>query len=336
MAEIRYPLDRTVPTEEAVKIVPEILWLRMPLPFILNHVNLWLLKDTDGWCAVDTGVSWVDGKACWEKYLQECRLVKQVVTHSHPDHIGLSGWLEEKTGAPLWITQGEYLSALACREQSGSHSVDATVRLFESHGLDTYRLEAFRKRGNTYRNECSAIPATYHCLRDGDFIHIGEQVWEVIVGSGHAVEHASLYGEKLKVLVSGDMLLPGISTNVPVMASHPEGNPLKDFLASIRRYRKLPEDTLVLPSHGRPFTGVHSRVDFLEEYHRKRCKMVLSACSMPRTACEILPILFERDMTDAHQCLFAMGESIAYLHYLEKQHKLERLEENRRIRFVAV
>lgn len=336
MTAIRYPFGTIVPTETAVKITPEILWIRMPLPFMLNHVNVWLLKEASGWCAVDTGVSWDGGKACWEKHLEKHRLARQVVTHYHPDHIGLSGWLEEKTGASLWITQGEYLSALAYRNQSGNHSVDATIRLFESHGLDNPRLEALRERGNAYANGCPLIPATFHRLRDGEFIHIGEHVWEVIVGYGHAVEHASFYCRKLNVLVSGDMLLPSISTNVPVMASNPEGNPLKDFLDSIRRYCKLPEDTLVLPSHGRPFVGIHSRVSFLEEHHRKRCEAVLSACSVPRTACEILPILFEREITDAHQCLFAMGEAIAHLSYLEKQHKLEKREENRRIRFVAV
>ena len=240
-----------------------------------------------------------------------------------------------KNGGSLVDTQGEYLSALAYRNQSGNYSVDATIRLFESHGLDNPRLEALRERGNAYANGCPLIPATFHRLRNGEFIHIGEHVWEVIVGYGHAVEHASFYCRKLNVLISGDMLLPSISTNIPVMASSPEGNPLKDFLDSIREYRKLPEDTLVLPSHGRPFIGIHSRVGFLEEHHRKRCEAVLSACSVPRTACEILPILFEKDITDAHQCLFAMGEAIAHLNYLEKQHKLEKREKNRRIRFVT-
>ena len=336
MTEIRYPFDKIVPAEKALKIGPEILWLRMPLPFVLNHVNVWLIKDTDGWCTVDTGVSWDTGKAYWEKYLGQYPLVRQVVTHYHPDHIGLSGWLQERTGAPLWITQGEYLSSLACRYQLGNYSVEATVKLFELHGLDTNRLRALEARSNAYANGCPVIPPTFHRLRDGDLIRIGEHEWEVIVGYGHAVEHASLYCRRLNVLVSGDMLLPSISTNIPVVASSPEGNPLKDFLDSIRRYRELPEDTLVLPSHGRPFVGIRSRVGFLEEHHRKRCETVCQACSVPQTACEILPILFERKIEDAHQCLFAMGESIAHLNYLEKQHKLKKLEEKRRIRFVKI
>ena len=157
-------------------------------------------------------------------------------------------------------------------------------------------------------------------------ITIGDHKWKVTVGYGHAPEHASFYCKDLNVLISGDMLLPGISTNIPVKAANPRGNPLKDFLSSLRRYLDLPEDTLVLPSHGRPFTGIHLRVDQLEKHHKKRCEILLDACFVPRTACDILPALFERDIVDTHQCMFAMGESIAHMNYLEVQKKLVRIE----------
>lgn len=336
MTEITYPFDKTVPADVPVIIVPEVRWMRMPLPFVLNHVNIWLLEDEGGWCAVDTGVAWNTGRMVWEKCLSVYPLARQVVTHYHPDHIGLAGWLEKRTGASLWITQGEYLTALARRNRLETCSVEAMIHLFKLHGLDSSRVEALKMYGDMYEQGCPVLPSTFRCIRDGDRIMVGSNEWEVIVGYGHSAEHASFYCRQLNILISGDMLLPSISTNIPVMASTPLGNPLKDFLVSIRRYLDLPDDTLVLPSHGRPFRGIHARVRFLEEHHRKRCEAVLAACVVPHTACDILPVLFEREIMDAHQCIFAMGESIAHLNYLENLGRLKRQEQKGTIRFVAV
>lgn len=336
MTEITYPFDKTIPGEVPAIITPEVHWLRMPLPFVLNHVNIWLLRDKNGWCTVDTGVSWETGRSVWDKCLLHYPLVRQLVTHYHPDHIGLAGWLEQKTNAPLWITRGEYLTALARRNQLKNYSVDAMIQLFALHGLDDFRIQALRARGDIYGQGCPVLPSVYHGIRDGDRITIGSNEWEVIVGYGHAVEHASFYCPEQNILISGDMLLPSISTNIPVMATNPLDDPLGDFLVSIRRFLDLPADTLVLPSHGRPFRGIHARVGFLEEHHRNRCHAVLTTCEVPRTACEILPVLFEREIVDAHQCVFAMGESIAHLNYLEKRRKLKRVDQGDAIRFVSV
>ena len=177
MEEIAYPFDRTVPEENTMEIVPEIHWMRMPLPYVLNHVNIWLLKDEGGWCTVDTGVTWDTGKTVWERYLGKYKLVRQIATHYHPDHVGLAGWLQERTGAPLWMTQGEYLTALAVREQLENYSVDAMMRLFESHGLDETRLKALENRGNAYGQGCPVLPSTFHRIRDGEKITIGSNEW---------------------------------------------------------------------------------------------------------------------------------------------------------------
>ncbi len=327
MTDIIYPFDKQVPEGSSVmEVAPGILWLRMPLPFVLNHVNLWMIKDGDGWCVIDTGVTWDKAMALWEEWLNDYPLSRQIVTHYHPDHVGLSGWLEQKTKAPLWMTQGEYLCGLALANNLGNYSIDAMAELFRLHGLDDERLNALKKRGNGYRKGFPLIPATYRRIFDNDVIRIGEHEWKVIVGYGHAPEHASFYCKELNILISGDMLLPSISTNIPVKAANPVGNPLNDFLMSLRRYLDLPENTLVLPSHGRPFNGIHSRVDQLEKHHQKRCDVLLDTCSIPKTACEILPVLFEREILDPHQCMFAMGESIAHMNYLENRKKLVRIE----------
>lgn len=336
MAEIIYPFDRTIPAEAPFVIAPDVVWLRMPLPYVLNHVNVWLLKDGDGWCAIDTGATCAAGIQVWENCLRTYRLVKQVVTHAHPDHAGMAGWLEKKTGASLWMTHGGYLSALARLNQWGNYSVGAMVRLFRMHGLDEKRLDMLASYEGVYRRDCPFLPVTFHGLRDGGNMVIGDDVCEVMTGYGHAVEHASLYCRKKKLLVAGDMLLPSIITNIPVAPANPEDDPLQDFLDSIRRYRSLPDDVLVLPAHGRPFKGIHARLDFLESYHRLRTEKVLSVCQKACTARDIVPVLFEKGMDEIHQCMFAMGESIAYLNHLEKQGKLARQEQEGMIRFVKV
>jgi len=169
---------------------------------------------------------------------------------------------------------------------------------------------------------------------NGEEIVIGGRNWRVIVGYGHAPEHASLYCEDLHVLISGDMLLPRISTNVSIMASNPDGNPLAQFLASIDEMQALPPDTLVLPSHGKPFRGLHVRVAQLQAHHRERCTALLAVCGTPKSAGELLTVLFGREINDAHQIMFAMGETIAHLNYLEHAHALRRVEDNGLIRFI--
>jgi glyoxylase-like metal-dependent hydrolase (beta-lactamase superfamily II) len=339
MSELSFPFDRQMPEVGAtMEVAPGVLWLRMPLPFALNHVNLWLLKEGDGWCAVDTGLTTVPIMDVWNKLLPIYPLTRQIVTHYHPDHIGLAGWLEQKTGAKMWTTQGEYTGALSFAEEAGSYSVDAMIEMFRHHGLDRKRLDALKMRGNVYRQGFPLIPPTYRRLFDNEVFKVGDHDWRVIIGYGHAMEHIAMYSESLKVLISGDMLLPSISTNIPVIAANPLGNPLKYFLDSLQRFRDLPEDTLVLPSHGRPFRGINLRVDQLEEHHKIRCNVLLAAAPTPKTACELLPFLFDRDVTDTHQSMFAMSETIAHLNYLEEQGRLKRQvgAEDGIARFMAV
>lgn len=317
-------------------VAPGVFWLRMPLPFALDHVNLWLLADGDDWTAVDTGIASEPVKAAWEAVLAEHRLRRQIVTHFHPDHLGLSAWLEARSGAPLWISQGEYLTALAVSAQLAGYSVAATLDFFRAQGLDETRLAALEGRGNAYVRGVPALPASYRPLTDGEVVSIGGNAWQVIVGRGHGPEHVSLYCEKEKILISGDMLLPRISTNISAFAGAPRGNPLADFLASLARLKELPPDTLVLPAHGLPFRGIRPRVEQLEAHHRERCAALVAACrGRARTAAELMPVLFDRDIADPHQLFFAMGEAIAHLLYLEEARAMTRVNENGIDRYIA-
>jgi glyoxylase-like metal-dependent hydrolase (beta-lactamase superfamily II) len=324
----------------AVPVAPGIEWLCMPLPFALNHINLWLLADGNGQATIDTGFALDPVKQAWQAALDTAngrrRLTRSIVTHCHPDHLGLAAWLEQETGAPLWIAQGEYLAAHMMAEQVASYSIAAMVEFFRHHGLDQARIDGLLARGNGYKRGVPAIPLTYHRLFDGQTLSIGDHDWRTLVGYGHSPEHMSLYCAELGVLISGDMLLPRISTNVSVMACNPHGDPLGLFLASIDRLRALPPETLVLPSHGRPFRGLHARVDALHAHHAERCQALLDACrGRPQSAADLIGLLFGRDLPDPHQTMFAMGEAIAHLNHLEHSGTMQRIEENAIARYVS-
>jgi glyoxylase-like metal-dependent hydrolase (beta-lactamase superfamily II) len=323
-----------------IAVAPGVHWLRMPLPFELDHINLWLLEDEDGWTVIDSGLGNGATRALWEQVFGAVlggRPVKRVVvTHYHPDHAGNAAWLCERFGARLWMTRAEFLTAHAVLLGAASFSAPASAALFRAHGLGEEGAAQLLARGDLYRRLVPQFPAEHRRLLHGDSLPVGGRHWRVIVGHGHAPEHASLYCRELNVLVSGDMLLPRISTNVAVRPIDPEGNPLGLFLESIRHYRELDAGVLVLPSHGVPFRGAGSRVASLEAHHAARLDALAAACAAaPRSAADVLEVLFRRRL-DSNQIFFAMGESIAHLHYLRQAGRLHsRTGSDGVIRFAA-
>lgn len=333
-ASIAYTHETAPAPGVPIPVAAGVDWLCMPLPFALDHINLWLLADDDAYTAVDTGYANAAVRAAWSTLLADHPLQRIIVTHFHPDHLGLAAWLSEETGAPLWMSQGEYLTGKMIHAGLAPYSVAAMVDFFRRHGLDAERAMALEQRGNAYRHGVPAIPERYRQLYAGELLRIGRHEWRTLVGHGHAPEHMSLYCEALGVLISGDMLLPRISTNIAVQTVDPDGDPLRLFLASLAALRVLPADTLVLPSHGRPFRGLHTRVTQLEAHHAERCEAVLVACAQhPYSAAELIPLLFGRDFSDPHQTMFAMGEAIAHLNFLFHAEKLGRVDRDGFIRF---
>lgn len=301
----------------------------MPLPYALNHINLWLVEDGERWCAVDTGLDLGDVKAHWQTLLAQYPLSRLIATHYHPDHVGLAGWLQERTGVPFAMTQAEYMSAVLYAKGIDSYAPQATIEMFRRHGLDAARIEAMMLRGNAYGRNVPTLPPTYDMLQEGQTLRIGKHDWRVIIGRGHCPEHASLYVESLGVLICGDMLLPSITPNIAVFAPNPNDDALGNFLQSIRAFADIPDDVLVLPSHGHPYCGARARVEALEAHHAERCAMLVEACRLkPQTACSLVPVLFKRGITDPHQVLFAMSEAIAHLNYLERRCALTRSNED--------
>jgi len=336
--KLTYPWGDALPQPgTAMSVADGVRWIRMPLPFALDHINLWLLRDEidgrQGWTIVDCGVSRDEVKALWEQVfetaLEGLPVLRVIVTHMHPDHVGLADWLCRRWDAPLWMTMTDYAVARlwsrpATDAAGGGPGGEAAVAHFARHGLVDPEAQAqIRRRAAYYPDLVPGMPACFDRIMDGDRISIGGRDWRVIVGYGHAPEHASLYCDTLAVLISGDMVLPRISTNVSVFDYEPQANPLPLYLNSLRRYDDLPEDALVLPSHGRPFRGLHERVAQQHAHHAERLAEVLDACVEPRSTMDIVPLLFRRKL-DLHQLTFAMGEALAHLHALYFEGKLRR------------
>jgi glyoxylase-like metal-dependent hydrolase (beta-lactamase superfamily II) len=333
--QLHYPYGDTLPASgAAMDVAPGVRWIRMALPFALDHINLWLLRDEidgrAGWSVVDCCITRDEAKAQWEQIfasqLEGLPILRVIVTHMHPDHIGLAHWLCERWNAPLWISATDYNAARLGSQSTTGFGGEGAARFFAAHGLtDPDSVEKIRGRANYYPSMVPAVPRSFHRMMEGDTLRIGGRGWECISGYGHAPEHIALYCADTHTLISGDMMLPRISTNVSVYDVEPESNPLKQFLNSIDKFRRLPEDTLTLPSHGKPFTGLHTRIGQLHDHHRDRLAELQEACAQaPQSAADVLPLLFKRKL-DLHQTTFAMGESVAHLHMLWFAGKLRRL-----------
>ena len=343
--ELNYPLGDSMPAAgETMDVAPgangytsSVKWIRMGLPFALNHINLWLLRDeidgphgkVQGWTIVDCCIDKPESRAQWQQIfdtqLEGLPVLHVICTHMHPDHIGLAHWICAKWNVPLWISSTDYNAARNASSSSTNFGGQAAADFYASHGLvDPESVAKIKARTGYYPSLVPAVPNSYRRMMDGDVIRIGGKNWRCISGYGHAPEHIALHCDDLNVLISGDMVLPRISTNVSVFDLEPEGDPLKLFLNSIKKYLPLPADTLVLPSHGKPFTGMHQRIAQLQNHHADRLAEVMQACSaQPTSGADIVPIMFKREL-DLHQMTFAIGEAVAHLHMLWYEGKLAR------------
>jgi len=314
--------DAPPPAGEAREIAPGVLWLRMPLPFALNHVNLWLIEERDGYVLVDCGYGDATTRAIWQRHftttLAGAPIRRVVATHCHPDHLGNAAWLAAHFGCTVAMSQAEFLAAHAMIGQQASFGQADVRALFARHGMNAEHLAALEARGNAYHRGVPEAPHAFTRLIDGDELALGRWRWRVIAGYGHSPEHAALATAEGGLLISGDMLLPRISTNVAVWPGEPDADPVARFLASLRAFAALPANTLVLPSHGPPFRGIGARVARLAEHHAQRLDELHRAlvdARAPRSAEDVIPVLFRREL-DLQQRFFAMGEAIAHLNHL--------------------
>ena len=343
-SQLAYPFGEALPERgTTIEVAPGVHWLRMGLPFQLDHINLWLLRDEleedgvlrQGWTIVDSGIDDPATRAAWENVfatvLGGLPVLRVIVTHMHPDHIGCAHWLCERWNVRLWISATDFNVARLASSASAGFGGPLSAAFMAQHGLaaDADAVHKVGARTNYYRNLVPALPASYRRLQGGGTVAIGtgarRSLWTCHAGFGHAPEHMALHDATHGVLISGDMVLPRISTNVSVIDVEPEADSLTLYLDSIERMRAIPAETLVLPSHGRPFKGLHTRIDQLQQHHDARFVDVLEALAAkgPQSAFELVPVIFRRPL-DLHQMTFAMGESIAHMHALWFRGKLDR------------
>ena len=317
---IRYLFEQHPMGAETIEVAPGILWARIPLPFRLNHVNVWLIRESDGWTIVDTGTSDNGARAVWDQLLagplSGAPIVRLIATHGHTDHVGLAGWLHDRSGgAPYLITLTEWLHAQLRVEEARTPLGPYALKFMKRHGIDAETIQSFNDERIRTRTFMEPLPEEFVRLRDGETVRFGGRKWQVLVCGGHAAAHASFWCAEENILIAGDQVLSKISPMIGVFPNEPLANPLAEYLASLDRFRHLPADALVLPSHGLPFHGLRVRVEELAYHHDLRLTALLDLMEGPRDAMDLARGLFAKAVAEG-QGRHAFAETLAHAHYL--------------------
>lgn len=302
------------------KVAAGVWWLRMPLPYHLDHINLWLLEDGDGWTVVDTSVDLPQNREFWEGVfngvMAGAPVKRVIVTHMHPDHVGLAGWMTRKFNCDLWMSRTDFLMCRTLAADTGKEAPDVAIEFYKAAGWEDAALDEYKKRFGGFGESISTLPDAFRRLVEGETIEINDRIWQIVTGSGHTPEHICLYCPGLKLLISGDQVLPRISPIVSVFPTEPEGDPLRDWLDSCVKLRSvLPDSVLVLPAHQEPFYGLHSRLTSLIEGHEKGLDRLYDLLKEPKRVIDCFSVLFKRKI-GPDLLGMATGETLAHLNCL--------------------
>ncbi len=320
-SRLTFPIPVAPPFGSVTDIAPGLRWLRLPLPYRLDHVNIYLIENDGGWTALDSGLGDDPCKQAWEAALagplKGQGLKSLVVSHFHPDHVGLASWLCDRFDLELAMPRPEYLHSLLLQFAPADYGEDVFRPFYKRHGLSGEATEVVLSRGHEYLKRTTGVPASYHRIKHGDTLPIGGRNFEVLTGGGHALEQAMLYRPEERLFLAADQVIARISPNVSVHPMEPGLDALGIYLASLRAIRaSVAPDVLVLPGHGLPFHGLHDRIDELIFHHGQRCGEIAVACQhAPLSVAEIVPVLFTRPL-DAHQTGFAFGEVLAHVNHM--------------------
>ena len=325
---LTFPFPTPPEAGQAIEVAPGILWLKLALPFRLDHVNIYLVEDGAGYAVIDTGIGDAATQAVWEALLAGPLLTRPITriiaTHCHPDHVGMAGWLCERTGAPLLMSQTEYLTGLNIHLDPEALSEEPYRSFYLGQGLDAEVTASLLTLGHRYLRMVTGLPRTFRRLIAGETLRLGTRDFEVLSGGGHSPEQLMLYCAEDRILLCADQVLARISPNISVQAMDPQGDPLGIFLRSLGELkRRVPPDALVLPGHNLPFIGLHPRIDELAAHHAARCDAIFEACrERAHTAAELLPVVFRRPIDDPHQMAFAFSEALAHVNLMLREGRL--------------
>jgi glyoxylase-like metal-dependent hydrolase (beta-lactamase superfamily II) len=324
---LHFPHEQPPQPGQVMEIAPGVQWFRLPLPYRLDHVNIYLIENGDGWTVLDTGLGTDDCRTAWEALLagplRGQRLSSMLVTHFHPDHVGLAGWLNERFDLPLTMPRPEYLYSLALQYAPGDFGHAMHRPFYHRHGLSREITELVLSRGHEYLRRTSGVPTTYHRIKHGDSFGAGSREFQVITGGGHSLEQAMLYRPEERLFFAADQVIARITPNVSVHAMEPDLDAFGIFLQSLKALRDtVSDDVLVLPGHGLPFHGLHQRVTELIQHHAERCDLIAAVSRQaPLSVAELVPHIFHR-VLDEHQTGFAFGEVLAHVNHMLGQERL--------------
>ena len=316
---LEYQFEDQVPEPgTATEVADGVYWIRMPMHGRLNHINVWLLRDGDGWTVVDTGIFSEEVKvlwqAVWAKYLGGNPVKRVIATHLHTDHTGLAGWIAREWGCDLWMSRADFYMCKVMAADGPADVPEDAIRFYRRAGFTEERLDRYRQRFGQFGASIAPLPAGYVRISDGQYLDIGGREWRAVIGHGHAPEHVCLYCSELKLIIGGDQLLPRITPNVSVQPSEPNANPLRDWISSCTRFREfLPPNLLVLPAHESLYHGLHERLTALIDWHEVAIEKLYDLCDTPKRAVDVFPALFKSRITE-RSFFPATGESLAHLH----------------------
>jgi glyoxylase-like metal-dependent hydrolase (beta-lactamase superfamily II) len=328
-APLHYPFGAPE-TGNFFTVAPGVHWIRLALPYKLDHINVWALEDGDGWTLVDTGIRTEDTVATWKSLMSRPPLdrpIKRVITtHMHPDHVGMAGWLTRQYSIELWISRIEYLSCRTLMSDTAREAPLEALQFYRAAGWSEDAIESYRARFGNFGRLIHALPDSYRRIKDGDCIRVGGHDWEVVTGFGHSPEHSCLYSAKLQLFISGDQVLPKISSNVSVHPMEPHANPMADWFTSMERIRdRVPDDVLVLPAHNECFRGLHARITHLLNGQHAALDALRDLLASPKRVVDTFATLFRRPVreSDGTQLGLATGEATACLNYLLAQGEVD-------------
>ena len=329
---IHYP-DLTIPQPGQMLAVQEGLWwLRMPLPISLDHINLWLLEESEGYALVDTGMATAATREIWDQLaktaLRGRPLTRILLTHLHPDHAGLAAWLQQRFSVPVWTSAATIELLRIVLVEPSAQTLAGRMAFFARHGVEPIEDMRASLGSKGYRDSVDGVPQAARLTAHEDLTQIGTRQWRWLETGGHAHGHLCLHAAlPQSVLIAGDQVLPTISPNIGLTPLTPDPNPLATYLQSLERLSALDPATLVLPSHGRPFQGLAARATEIRQHHERQNAKLFAACRTPLTAFQCLPFLYRRKQEGFHLFL-AMGEALAHLEYLACAGQFERRVED--------
>lgn len=326
---MRFPWPDPPANGESIEVAPGVLWIRLPLPMALDHVNIYALDDGDSWTVVDTGIHSKRSVRLWEDVLagplKGMPVSRVVLTHHHPDHVGMAGWLMERFGAELLTTRTAWLMARMLILDEEPRPTEEALRHWRRAGMDAAIYDK-RKNDRPYNfaDVCYPLPVGYTRLKQDDTLVAGGRRWVVHIGNGHAPEHLTLWSRDDNLVIAGDQIISSISPNIGVYPTEPDADPVGDWMEACDRLKALAhEDHLVLSGHKTPFTGLPIRMRQLIENHHGCLARLLEHLDTPKVASECFQPLFKRKIDEGIYGL-ALVEAVAHLNHLHQTGQITR------------